>query len=253
MRIDVITLFPQALQQCLSFGVTGRALEQGLAQLKTWNPREFAADERGTVDDRPFGGGPGMVLMAPPLAACIEKVRDETGAAPVGYLSPQGKPLDQAQIVRFSEARQLTLLCGRYEGVDQRLLDTMIDEEWSLGDYVLSGGELAAAVVIDALLRLLPGVLGDADSAVQDSFMEGLLDCPHYTRPETWRGQAVPAVLRSGDHGAVARWRRREALGRTWLRRPDLLEAQVLTEQDQALLEEFVEQYQRREASEQKK
>lgn len=249
MQIDVVTLFPEALVGCLGFGVTGRALERGVARVATWDPRRWTDDERGTVDDRPFGGGPGMVMMAEPLARCLEAVVAAGPKAPVNYLSPQGRRLRQADMVAMSREPRLILLCGRYEGIDQRLIDQYVDQEWSIGDFVISGGELAAALVIDAVVRLLPGALGKSESAEQDSFMDGLLDCPHYTRPEHWRGCEVPQVLRSGDHGAVARWRRREALGATWLKRPDLLATAPLGDLDRELLQEFMDQYQQREGA----
>ncbi|MDJ0655913.1 MAG: tRNA (guanosine(37)-N1)-methyltransferase TrmD [Xanthomonadales bacterium] len=244
MQFHVITLFPEAVRQMLGCGVTGRALKAGLASLRTWNPRDYAEDERGTVDDRPFGGGPGMVMMAEPVSLAIQQART---ASPQGsrvvYLSPQGRPLNQHRLVAAARNDGLVLLCGRYEGIDERVLADQVDEEWSIGDYVLSGGELAAAVVMDALIRLLPGALGKNESAEQDSFMQGLLDCPHYTRPERWRGQPVPQVLRSGDHGAIENWRKRQALGRTWRRRPDLLARRQLSEDEQRLLQDYIDDY----------
>ncbi len=240
MRFDVITLFPDMVDHACRFGVTGRARELGLMRLFLWNPRDFAHDRHRTVDDRPYGGGPGMVMKVQPLQDAIRaaKAAGEV-AAQVVYLSPQGKCLDHEAVKRFAGMEGLILVSGRYEGVDQRLLENEIDEEWSIGDYVLSGGELAALVVIDAVTRLLPGVLGDAESAGQDSHADGLLDYPHYTRPEEIDGRRVPEVLLSGDHRAIARWRRKQALGRTWLRRPDLLAKRELTAEDLALLEEF--------------
>lgn len=252
MRIDVVTLFPEALERSLAFGVTGRALQGEVAELVTWDPRRWTDDERGTVDDRPFGGGPGMVMLAEPLARCLDAVDAAGPKAPLSYLSPQGRRLRQRDMIEFSRRERLVLLCGRYEGIDQRLVDERVDEEWSIGDFVISGGELAAALVIDAVVRLLPGALGKAESAEQDSFMQGLLDCPHYTRPEHWRGHEVPPVLRSGDHAAVARWRRREALGATWLKRPDLLAGAQLSDADRELLTEYMDQYQQREGAKQK-
>lgn len=237
-RIDVITLFPDFFSCLQGLGVTGRALTDGRVRLVTWNPRDYTSDVHRTVDDRPFGGGPGMVMRPEPLAAAIEAARQD-GAGMVSGLGPQGRPLNQAAVNELAMRRRLILLCGRYEGIDERVLEALVDEEWSLGDYVLSGGEPAAAVLIDAVTRLLPGVLGHADSARCDSFNDDLLDCPHYTRPEEWRGLRVPGVLRSGDHAAIARWRRKQALGRTWLRRPDLLQRRTLGREDQALLEEF--------------
>ncbi len=247
MRIDVITLFPDEFRQIVDLGVVGRAIADGLVDLVTWNPRDEAPDRRGTVDDRPFGGGPGMVMKVEPLRAMIARVRsdDETAAA-VAHLSPQGRRLNQRHAVEMAARPRLILLCGRYEGIDERLLESDVDEEWSIGDYVLSGGELAAAVLIDAVVRLLPGVLGKEESALEDSFMDGLLDCPHYTRPEVVDGAAAPPVLLAGDHAAIARWRLKQALGRTWLRRPELLAARKLSADERALLEEFIDEHLRR-------
>lgn len=260
MRIQVITLFPDEFRPLVSLGVTGRALASGKAQLELLNPRDFARDRHRTVDDRPYGGGPGMVMAVEPLRSTIRAARDRAmgtlweaacgrtepaigdrvdAETKVSLLSPQGRLLDQAAVRGLSERQELILVCGRYEGVDERLIELEIDEEWSLGDYVLSGGELAAAVVIDAVVRLLPGVLGDEQSAAQDSFTDGLLDCQHYTRPEEIEGLAVPPVLLSGDHGAIERWRRKQSLGRTWLRRPELLRGLELDEEAQRLLAEF--------------
>lgn len=249
MRIDVITLFPDFVRRAASAGVTGRAFETGLAELVTWNPRDDAADRHRTVDDRPYGGGPGMVMRVEPLATTIGKARAAGPSAPVSYLTPQGSRLTQRAIGELARRQRLILVCGRYEGVDERLIEEAIDEEWSIGDFVISGGELAAAVVIDAVLRLVPGVLGDADSAAEDSFADGLLDCPHYTRPEAWRGRRVPEVLLGGDHAAIARWRRREALGRTWLKRPDLLARLRLDDGDRALLADYIEEYRNHQAA----
>jgi tRNA (guanine37-N1)-methyltransferase len=244
MRIDVITLFPEMVAQTAAYGVTGRALQQGLWSLACWNPRDFTTDNYRTVDDRPYGGGPGMVMLAEPLAAAVGAARDAQRAAGaeaprVIYLSPQGAPLTHRRVMGLKDEPGLILLAGRYEGIDERLLVNEVDEEISLGDYVLSGGELPALVLIDALVRQLPGVLGDADSAVQDSFVAGLLDCPHYTRPEQYRGQPVPPVLLSGHHADIARWRLKQSLGRTWLRRPDLLRRRLLSEEESRLLEDF--------------
>jgi tRNA (guanine37-N1)-methyltransferase len=244
MRIQVITLFPEAFRPLVSLGVTGRALETGKVDLELLNPREFARDRHRTVDDRPYGGGPGMVMAVEPLRSAIRVARERAGAdATVGLLSPQGRLLRQADLQELAGRRELILVCGRYEGIDERLIELEVDEEWSIGDYVLSGGELAAAVMIDAVTRLLPGVLGDEASAEQDSFTDGLLDCPHYTRPETVEGLQVPAVLLSGDHGAIERWRRKQALGRTWLRRPELLHEAELDEQSRQLLAEFKNEF----------
>ncbi len=240
MRIDVVTLFPEFVAQCAALGVVGRAQQRGLLELVGWNPRDFAHDAYRTVDDRPYGGGPGMVMLIDPLREAMQAAR-VADPAPVRtiYLSPQGRRLDQAKVRELASLPRLLLLCGRYEGVDERLIATEVDEELSIGDYVLSGGELAAAVLIDAVGRLQQGALNDAASAAEDSFEGGLLDCPHYTRPEHHPFGDVPAVLKSGDHAAIARWRRQQSLGRTWLRRPDLLEGRVLDKQDRRLLEQF--------------
>jgi tRNA (guanine37-N1)-methyltransferase len=239
MRFDVITLFPEMFE-AMRLGVTGRAIERGQVELALWNPRDYAQDPHRTVDDRPYGGGPGMVMMVEPLR---EVIRDARAAAPgsrVVYLSPQGRRLDQAAVRGMAAARGLVLLAGRYEGIDERLIEAYVDEEWSIGDYVLSGGELPAMVLMDAVIRLLPGVLGHADSAQQDSYADGLLDCPHYTRPEEIEGRTVPAVLMSGNHELIRRWRLQQALGRTWLRRPDLLEGRELSGEERFLLDEFI-------------
>lgn len=234
MNIHLITLFPELIQQATAFGVLGRAIKQQQLKLHCFNPRDYTEDKHRTVDDRPYGGGPGMLMKVEPLAKAImaakERAAAEQRAARVVYLSPQGRQLDQQLVVETAasaatQATDLILIAGRYEGIDERLIESLIDEEWSVGDYVLSGGEFAALVVIDAITRLLPGVLGDDESAIQDSFMQGLLDCPHYTRPEVVDGQSVPDVLLSGDHKAIQRWRLKQSLGRTWLRRPDLLAA----------------------------
>jgi tRNA (guanine37-N1)-methyltransferase len=241
MRIDVITLFPAELQAALSFGVIGRALEKQIVQLHCTNPRDFATGNYRRVDERVYGGGPGMVLMIEPLVLALAQIkRDDARPFQLGYLSPQGKPLQQSIARLHAKRERIVLLCGRYEGIDQRFIDHHVDEEISIGDYVLSGGELAAAVYIDALVRLIPGVLHDQDSAAQDSFEDGLLDCPHYTRPEHSELGSVPDILRSGDHQKIARWRRMQSLGRTFQRRPDLLIDRALSKQDQALLKEFL-------------
>lgn len=241
MRIEVVTLFPEMVHALLGFGVTGRAAERGVLRVGAWNPRDYATDARGTVDDRPFGGGPGMVMQVEPLRAAIRAARQTAGRdAPVIFLSPQGRRFDQQEAQRLAGLPAMVLVAGRYEGVDERLIESEVDAELSIGDYVLSGGELPALVVIDALARLLPGALGDEDSALQDSFMHGLLDYPHYTRPETVDGRRVPAVLLSGDHAAIRRWRMQQALGRTWLRRPELLEKLELSKEQRALLDEFI-------------
>jgi tRNA (guanine37-N1)-methyltransferase len=247
VRVDVVTLFPEMVETLLRFGVTGRAVERGLLTVATWDPRDDTHDRHRTVDDRPYGGGPGMVMKVQPLRDTLRRARQ--AVEPRGrtiYLSPQGRSLTQDGVRELAAEPRLILLAGRYEGIDERLIEAEVDEEWSIGDYVLSGGELAALVVIDAVARLLPGALNDRESAEQDSFMDGLLDCPHYTRPEELDGRRAPAVLLSGDHAAIARWRRREALGRTWLRRPDLLARRSLDAGEQALLNEFIREYQER-------
>lgn len=244
MRIDVVTLFPGMFDALLDYGITARAFDNGQLILHTWNPREAAHDRHRSVDDRPYGGGPGMVMSVAPLRATLQQIHAQTERrARVVYLSPQGRVLDQATVTRLAAEPHLILLAGRYEGIDQRLLEQDIDEECSIGDYVLSGGELAAMVLIDALTRWQPGVLGDPESARQDSFSQGLLDHPHYTRPVEIDGQCVPPVLLSGDHVAIARWRSQQALGRTWLRRPDLLQRLSLQPQQQRLLNDFINKF----------
>lgn len=240
MRFDIVTLFPEMIQETASWGVTGRALELGLAELETWNPRDYTLDRHRTVDDRPYGGGPGMVMKVEPLRDAIRQACQAAEAKPlVVYMSPQGRRLDQDAIRRFAALPRLVLVAGRYEGVDERLIEAEIDEEWSIGDYVLSGGELPALALLDAVVRLLPGVLGHEESAAQDSHMAGLLDCPHYTRPEEVDGRKVPDILQSGNHEAIRRWRLQQSLGRTWLRRPDLLASRPLDAEQRKLLEEF--------------
>ena len=240
MRIDVISLFPDYFRQCLQVGVVGRAFERGLASLQVWNPRDFTEDNYRRIDDRPFGGGPGMVMMADPLAACLRALHADHGGQPhVVYLSPQGRPFSQAKARELAGRAHLVLLAGRYEGVDQRFLDAHVDEEISIGDFVLSGGELPAALLVDAVVRLLDGALNDAESANQDSFEDGLLDCPHYTRSEALGTAGVPAELLTGNHALIARWRRKQSLGQTWLKRPDLLTGRALSKADAALLAEF--------------
>jgi tRNA (guanine37-N1)-methyltransferase len=240
MRIDVVSLFPDFVRQCAAVGVVGRAQQRQLLQVETWNPRDYTSDRHRTVDASSYGGGPGMVMMIEPLRATLAAVR---GAAPepahVIYLSPQGPRLTQGRVEALAKMPRIALLCGRYEGVDERLLAHEVDEELSIGDYVLSGGELAAAVVIDAVGRLQEGALNDALSAEQDSFANGLLDCPHYAKPVQDALGTVPEVLLSGDHAAIARWRLKQSLGRTWLRRPDLLSRCVLDKTSRALLDEF--------------
>jgi tRNA (guanine37-N1)-methyltransferase len=240
MKIQVITLFPEEFTSLVDLGVTGRGIREGKVQLELLNPRDFARDRHRTVDDRPYGGGPGMVMAVEPLCSTIRAARDASaGKAKVSLLSPQGERFDQAAAQELVQREQLILVCGRYEGIDERLIELEVDEEWSIGDYVLSGGELAAAVLIDAVTRLVPGVLGDEQSAQQDSFTDGLLDCQHFTRPEEVEGLEVPAVLLSGDHEAIRRWRRKQSLGRTWLRRPELLRHLELDAESSELLAEF--------------
>lgn len=240
MRIDVVTLFPEFIRQSAALGVVGRAFERGLLQVEAWNPRDYAKDNYRRVDDRPFGGGPGMLMLAEPLGACLAAAKAASpDPAPVVYLTPQGERLTQRRVRDLASRPRLILLCGRYEGLDERFVEREVDLELSIGDYVLSGGELGAAVVIDAVGRLQDGALNHADSAIQDSFEDGLLDCPHYTRSEASGTDGVPAVLLSGDHAAIARWRRQQSLGRTWLRRPDLLARLELSKADAKLLAEF--------------
>lgn len=240
MLIGLVSLFPEMFNS-LHFGITGRALENGLLKLNIWNPRDFTNDLHHTVDDRPYGGGPGMVMKVAPLLKAINAAKSAVADnCKVIYLSPQGQSLKQSQLQKIINQKNMILVCGRYEGIDERVINLAIDEEWSIGDYVLSGGELAAMVLIDAITRLLPGVLGDEDSAQQDSFNNALLDYPHYTRPEEIAGLKVPPVLLSGDHAAIQRWRFKQALGRTWLRRPDLLQTRSLSEKEQELLNEYI-------------
>ena len=240
MRFDVVTLFPGLFEPIRGQGVTGRALERGQARLALWNPRDYTHDVHRTVDDRPYGGGPGMVMKVEPLRAAILDAKATAPTSRVAYLSPQGRVLDQDAVRELAGRPGIILIAGRYEGVDERVLDHYVDEEWSIGDYVLSGGELPALVLMDAVIRLLPGVLGHAESAHQDSHMDGLLDCPAYTRPEEIDGLRVPEVLLGGNHEAIRRWRLRQSLGRTWLRRPELLEKRWLTEEERQLLQEFI-------------
>ncbi len=245
MRFDVVTLFPAMVGALTEHGITGRALQARLWELRTWNPRDFTTDNYRTVDDRPYGGGPGMVMLAEPLERTLDAVQ-AAGGGRVVYLSPQGLKLDHRKVMALAAERAVTLLCGRYEGVDERLLQRRVDEELSLGDFVLSGGELAAMALIDACVRQLPGALGDEHSALEESFAAGLLDCPQYTRPEVYQGERVPQVLLSGHHENIRRWRLKQALGRTWLRRPDLLQARGLSAEEQALLAEFQREYRAR-------
>ena len=245
MWIGVVSLFPEMFRAVSDFGVTGRAVNDGLLTIECWNPRHFTQDKHHTVDDRPYGGGPGMLMMVQPLREAIAAARQAAGeGAKVIYLSPQGRRLDQAGAAELATESKLILVAGRYEGIDERVIQADIDEEWSVGDYVLSGGELPAMVLIDAVARLVPGVLGDMASAEQDSFSEGLLDHPHYTRPEQLAGIEVPKVLLSGHHGDIARWRMQQSLGRTWLRRPELLNNLALTDEQEQLLAQFIREHQ---------
>jgi len=244
LLFDVVTLFPPMFEAISKFGVTSRALEKEIYRLTLWNPRDFTTDNYKTVDDRPYGGGPGMVMLAEPLEKAINAARqnqlDAGVAAPkVIHLSPQGKPLTHQVVIELAAQPGLILLASRYEGVDERLLRRVVDEEYSIGDYVLSGGELPAMVLIDAVVRQLPGTLGDADSAAEDSFVNGLLDCPHYTRPEVYKGEKVPEVLMSGHHKEIKRWRLKQSLGQTRDKRPDLLAARPLTKEESRLLAEY--------------
>jgi tRNA (guanine37-N1)-methyltransferase len=240
MRIAVVSLFPQMIREALNHGVIGRALERGVVKVEYFDPREYTADTRRTVDDRPYGGGPGMVLMVEPMRSAL---RAAVALLPPGtrrvYLGADGRRFEQSMARAACGWPGLVLVAGRYEGLDERFIEREIDEEWSIGDYVLSGGELPALVVIDAIVRLLPGALGSEESALQESFSDGLVDWPHYTRPQVLDGQEVPAVLASGDHAAIHRWRLQQALGRTWLRRPELLERRGMSDEERELLEEF--------------
>ncbi|MBL1320373.1 MAG: tRNA (guanosine(37)-N1)-methyltransferase TrmD [Methylophaga sp.] len=244
MKLGIVSLFPQMFDAITKYGVTGRAVTQGKLSLDYWTPRDFTTDKHQTVDDRPYGGGPGMVMKVEPLQQAIRAAKQQLGEqTKVAYMSPQGRKLDQQGLQELAARDAQIFVAGRYEGIDERLISEEIDEEWSIGDYVLSGGELAAMTIIDGMARLLPGVLGDEDSAQQDSFMDGLLDHPHYTRPERLAEQSVPKVLLSGDHEAIRKWRLKQALGRTWLRRSDLLEAKSLSSEQSALLEQFIAEY----------
>ena len=251
MRIDVVTLFPEMIGRAVRFGVTGRALGHGLWRLGLWNPRDFVTDNYRTIDDRPYGGGPGMVMLAEPLAKALTAARaaqraEGCKATRTLYLSPAGTPLVHGRVAELAAAADETayvLLAGRYEGVDERLLDSEVDEEVAVGDFVVSGGELPALMVIDAIVRQRPGVLNDAESAAQDSFAAGLLDCPHYTRPEELDGVRVPDVLLSGHHAAIRAWRLKQSLGRTWERRPDLFERRVLSNEEEALLATYLREH----------
>ena len=239
MQFIVITIFPEMLTAITDYGITGKAVKNGLIRVETRNPRDFAGDKYKTVDDRPYGGGPGMVMMATPLCAAIQSARGSISGGRVLHLTPQGRKLDQAGVIELAGYNNLILLAGRYEGIDERVITAEVDEEWSVGDYVLSGGEIAAMVLIDTITRTLPGALGHADSVREDSFFSGLLDYPQYTRPEAFADHRVPDVLLSGDHARIRRWRLKQALGRTWMRRPELLEKLELSREQEQLLDEF--------------
>ena len=241
MWIGVISLFPEMFRAITEHGVTGRAVKSGLLQIECWNPRDYTHDKHRTVDDRPYGGGPGMLMMVQPLRDAIHAAKQAAGdGAKVIYLSPQGRKLTQAGVTELATNQKLILVAGRYEGIDERVIQTEVDEEWSIGDYVLSGGELPAMTLIDAVSRLVPGVLGDQASAEQDSFTDGLLDHPHYTRPEVLDGLTVPEALTSGNHEVIRRWRLKQSLGRTWQRRPELINNLALTDEQESLLAEYV-------------
>lgn len=244
MQLDVITIFPEMFEAARRFGITGRAFERGIAALHLWQLRDFTQDGHRTVDDRPYGGGPGMVMLADPLDKALTAARQRqaasgVGRSPVVLMSPQGEPLTERVVQELKDAAGLTLICGRYEGIDERFIEAHVDRQISIGDYVLSGGELPAMVLIDALVRRLPGVMNDAESPEQESFVSGLLDWPHYTRPEIWQGQTVPPVLLSGNHAHIARWRLKQALKRTQQQRPDLMQERRLSKEEKALLAEI--------------
>ena len=241
MWIGVVSLFPEMFKAVTDYGISRRAIENGLLTLEVWNPREFTEDKHRTVDDKPYGGGPGMLMKVQPLKDAINAAKSKAQAqCPVIYLSPQGKPLEQADLASLAMLPEVILVAGRYEGIDERLIESVIDMEVSIGDFVASGGELPAMLLIDGVTRLLPGAVGDADSVEQDSFSNGLLDYPQYTRPETDDGLTVPEVLMSGDHGQIARWRKMQSLGRTYKKRPDLITARTLTEEEKQLLDEYL-------------
>lgn len=243
LKFCAVTLFPEMFRAVIDYGVTGRAVKRNLVAVETVNPRDFTEDKHRTVDDRPYGGGPGMLMMVEPLEKALkaakQSLESSTEKAHVVYLSPQGRPLTQNVVSELIERKNIVLLAGRYEGIDERLIESQVDEEISLGDFVLSGGEIAAMAVMDAMIRMLPEALGHQGSAEQDSFADGLLDCPHYTRPEVLNGRRVPEVLLSGNHAEIERWRMKQSLGRTWQRRPELLEKLQLSEEQQKLLNEF--------------
>ena len=243
MWVGIISLFPEMFRSVTDFGVTGQAVKKGLLSIETWNPRDFTHDKHRTVDDRPYGGGPGMLMMVQPLRDAIQTAKlAAPGKTKVIYLSPQGRKLDQQGVEELAANENLLLICGRYEGVDERIIQSEVDEEWSIGDFVMTGGELPAMTLIDSVSRFVPGVLGDFASAEEDSFANGLLDCPHYTRPEVLDHKEVPSVLKSGNHKDIRCWRLKQSLGRTWLRRPELLENLALTDEQEQLLAEFIKE-----------
>ena len=242
MRIDIVTLFPQMFEALTDYGVVGKAIQRDILSLHYWNPRDYADNKHNRVDDRPYGGGPGMLMQYTPLQKSVEAAKEQNPDSPVIYLSPQGRQLDQNGLGELSRHKGLILINGRYEGVDERFIESTVDQEWSIGDYVISGGELASMVMIDGVSRLLPDVLGHEDSAEQDSHSNGLLDCPHYTRPEMIDGKPVPSVLMSGDHKAIESWRMKQSIGRTYQRRPDLLEKLNLSDEQQRLLDEYIQE-----------
>ncbi|MDP6536626.1 MAG: tRNA (guanosine(37)-N1)-methyltransferase TrmD [Gammaproteobacteria bacterium] len=250
MQIGIVTLFPEMFAAITDYGISSRAIKNALVSVDFWNPRDFATDKHRTVDDKPFGGGPGMLMKTEPLLESIHAARQalsqQTETARVIYLSPQGSPLRQADIIELARRPNMVLVCGRYQGIDARIIESEIDEEWSLGDFVISGGEIAAMALIDAMIRFQPGALGDEDSARQDSFTNGLLHSPEYTRPQSVDGERVPEALLSGDHEAIRVWRLQQSLGSTWLKRPDLLEALNLNEEQQQLLDQFKNEYKTR-------
>jgi tRNA (guanine37-N1)-methyltransferase len=244
MWVGIISLFPEMFRSVTDFGVTGQAVSKGLLSVEVWNPRDFTHDKHRTVDDKPYGGGPGMLMMVQPLRDAIRAAKKASPEkAKVIYLSPQGRKLDQKGVEELATNESLILICGRYEGVDERVIESEVDEEWSVGDFVMTGGELPAMTIIDSVSRFVPGVLGDFASAEEDSFVNGLLDCPHYTRPDILDGKSVPSVLKSGNHRNIRRWRLKQSLGRTWLRRPELLENLALTDEQEQLLVEFIEEH----------
>lgn len=245
MWVGIISLFPEMFRSVTDFGVTGQAVKKGLLSVQSWNPRDFAHDKRHTVDDKPYGGGPGMLMMVQPLRDAIHAAKAAApGKTKVIYLSPQGRKLDQQGVEELAKNDNLLLICGRYEGIDERVIQSEVDEEWSIGDFVMTGGEIPAMTLIDTVSRFIPGVLGDFASAEEDSFANGLLDCPHYTRPEVLDGKTAPAVLMSGNHQEIRRWRLKQSLGRTWLRRPELLENLALTDEQEQLLAEYIKETQ---------